>query len=69
MNDLWDHQFYVNGTGLRTWCARDTLFFPTLLKRTASIASFSPRIKREVRVTVSPEQGEWACPRRLLYPS
>ena len=62
MNDHWDHQFYVNGTPLRTWCAWDTLFLPALLIRTARIVSFSPGRKTEVRVTVSPAKVEWACP-------
>lgn len=62
LNDRWPHRFYVNGTALRTWCAWDTLFLPRLLKRTASVVSFSPDSKKEVRVTVSPEQVEWACP-------
>ena len=62
MNGRWAHQFYVNGTPLRTWCAWDTLFLPALLKRTAGIVSFSPRRKKEVRVTVSPAQVEWAYP-------
>ena len=66
LNGQWAHQFYVNGTPLRTWCAWDTLFLPALLKRTASIVSFSPGSKKEVRVTVSPEQVEWACPKTAV---
>ena len=66
LNGHWAHQFYVNGTALRTWCAWDTLFLPALLKRTASIVSFSPGSKKEVRVTVSPAQVEWTCPKTAV---
>ena len=66
LNGQWPHRFYVNGTALRTWCAWDTLFLPTLLNRTASIVSFSPASKKEVRVTVSPVQVEWTCPRTAV---
>jgi len=62
LSGRWPHRFYVNGTALRAWCAWDTLFLPTLLNRTASIVSFSPASKKEVRVTVSPVQVEWTCP-------
>jgi len=66
LNDQWASRFYVNGTQLRTWCAWDSLFLPPLLNRTASIVSFSPRRKKEVRVTVSPAQVEWACPKTAV---
>ena len=62
LSDRWAHRFYVNGTQLRTLCAWDSLYLPPLLNRTASIVSLSPASKKEVRVTVSPEQVEWACP-------
>ena len=35
---------------------------PPLLGRTASIVSYSPRDKKQVRVTVSPDRVEWSCP-------
>ena len=62
LNEQWAHHFYVNGTQLRTWCAWDSLFLPPLLERTASIFSYSPRDKKQVRVTVSPDRVEWSCP-------
>ena len=62
LTEQWDHRFYVNGIPLRTWCARDALFLPPILNRTASIVSFSPRSGREVRLAVSPHQVEWCHP-------
>ena len=36
------HRFTVAGEELYTWCALDTLIFPTLLERAASVESVSP---------------------------
>ena len=62
LNDQWANHFYVNGTQLSTGCAWDSLFLPPLLDRTASTISCSPRDKKQVRVTVSPDRVEWSCP-------
>ena len=62
LHDQWAHRFYVNGIPLRTWCAWDALFLPPILNRNASIVSFSPVGRKEVRLTVSPHQVEWSYP-------
>lgn len=46
------HRFTVDGQELYTWCALDTLIFPTLLDRGASIESVSPASGLPIRVTV-----------------
>ena len=46
------HRFTVAGRGLYTWCALDTLMFPTLLERPASIESTSPTSGATIRLTV-----------------
>jgi alkylmercury lyase len=46
------HRFTVDGHELYTWCALDTLIFPTLLDRGASIESVSPASGQPIRVTV-----------------
>ena len=46
------HRFTVDGQELYTWCALDTLIFPTLLDRGASIESVSPTSGHPIRVTV-----------------
>ena len=56
------HRFYVNGASLSTWCAEDTLFLPSLLKKTATVESYSPISKEKVRLTVSPERVEEVSP-------
>ncbi|MGO9644496.1 MAG: organomercurial lyase [Candidatus Bathyarchaeia archaeon] len=50
------HQFEVNGGKLSTWCAWDSLFLPPLLKKPASVHSFCPVTKTEIRLTVTPER-------------
>ncbi|MHA7156204.1 organomercurial lyase MerB [Arthrobacter sp. TMN-50] len=46
------HRFEVDGEQLYTWCALDTLIFPTLLGATARIESASKATGTPVRVTV-----------------
>lgn len=48
------HRFTVDGQELYTWCALDTLMFPVLIDRTASIESSSPASGRPIRVTAEP---------------
>lgn len=48
------HRFTVDGQELYTWCALDTLIFPTLLDRAARIESASPTSGEPVRITVEP---------------
>lgn len=47
------HRFTVAGTPLYTWCALDTLIFPSILGRPASIESVSPVSGRPIRVSVT----------------
>jgi alkylmercury lyase len=56
------HQLTVNGASLSTWCAEDALFLPALLRRTATIESYSPLSKKKIRLTVSPERVEEVSP-------
>lgn len=46
------HRFTVAGQELYTWCALDTLIFPTILDRPASIESESPVSGHPIRVSV-----------------
>ena len=51
------HRFTVAGQELYTWCALDTLIFPTLLERAASVESVSPTSGEPIRVTIDPVAG------------
>ena len=44
------HRFAVADQELYTWCALDTLIFPTLLERAASVESVSPTSGEPIRV-------------------
>jgi len=48
------HQFTVEGQELYTWCALDTLMFPTLLGRAARVESVSAASGLPIRLTVEP---------------
>ncbi|WP_071286376.1 organomercurial lyase MerB [Mycolicibacterium llatzerense] len=48
------HRFTVNDHQLYTWCALDTLIFPTLLNRPATIESVSPVSGQPIQVSVTP---------------
>ncbi len=48
------HRFTVDGQELYTWCALDTLIFPTLLGRAARVESTSPSSGQSIRITVEP---------------
>ena len=50
------HRFTVDGQELYTWCALDTLMFPVLIDRTATIESSSPASGQPIRVTATPDQ-------------
>lgn len=50
------HRFTLDGQELYTWCALDTLVFPMLLDRTASIESTSPASGQPIRVTAEPSR-------------
>lgn len=49
------HQFQVRGQILYTWCALDTLIFPTLLDQSARVASPCPVTGEPITLVVSPE--------------
>jgi alkylmercury lyase len=51
------HQFSVDGHRLYTWCALDTLIFPTILNRPAHVLSPAPRSGKLVRLHVDPTAG------------
>lgn len=48
------HRFTVDGEELYTWCALDTLMFPVVIDRTATIESTSPTGGGTVRLTATP---------------
>lgn len=51
------HQFSVGGHRLYTWCALDTLIFPTVLDRPAQVVSPTPGSSEPVRLEVDPAVG------------
>jgi alkylmercury lyase len=51
------HRYVVDGRLLYTWCAADTLLFPTILGRPARIESPCPTTGTTIRLTVDPEAG------------
>jgi len=50
-------EFTVDGQQLFTWCALDTLIFPTVLGRAATVASPTPGTGELVRLAVDPAAG------------
>jgi alkylmercury lyase len=48
------HRFVVDGRELFTFCAADTLLFPPILDRPASVTSTCPATGQAIRVEVSP---------------
>ncbi|MEU4377290.1 organomercurial lyase [Pseudonocardia alni] len=51
------HQFTVAGQALYTWCALDTLIFPTVLGRPAQVVSPTPGSGELVALSVDPDSG------------
>lgn len=51
------HRFTVDGHQLYTWCALDTLIFPTVLDRPAQVMSPTPGSGELVRLAVDPVAG------------
>lgn len=51
------HRFTVAGRRLYTWCALDTLIFPTVLGRSAQVSSPSPGSGELVHLDVDPTAG------------
>jgi alkylmercury lyase len=51
------HTFVVNGHRLYTWCAADTLMFPTILGTQAHVESTCPATGTVIRLTVDPAAG------------
>lgn len=49
------HRFEVDGHGLFTWCALDTLFFPGILGKTARVTSACHATGEEIRLAVAPK--------------
>lgn len=50
------HRFTVGGRELYTWCALDTLMFPLIIDRAASVESSSAASGAPVRVMVEPDR-------------
>ena len=50
------HRFEVDGCGLSTWCAWDSLFIPEILGRPARVISADPQSGETVRLVVTPER-------------
>ena len=48
------HRFEIDNQLMSTWCAWDTLFLPSMLKRAANVESFCPKTKKKVQVTIAP---------------
>jgi alkylmercury lyase len=51
------HRFTIAGQELYTWCALDTLIFPTLLARQARVESLCPSSGQTIRLTIDPMAG------------
>jgi alkylmercury lyase len=51
------HTFVVDGHRLYTWCAADTLMFPTILGCLAHVESTCPATGTVIRLTVDPATG------------
>lgn len=51
------HRFTVDGQMLYTWCALDTLIFPTVLDRPAHVVSPTPGSGEPVTLSVDPAAG------------
>jgi alkylmercury lyase len=51
------HRFTVAGEELYTWCALDTLIFPTVLGRPAQVVSPTPGSGELVALSVDPDSG------------
>ncbi|MCI0156556.1 organomercurial lyase MerB [Leifsonia shinshuensis] len=56
------HRFEVNGEQLYTWCALDTLIFPTLLDASARVESVSPTTGEPITITVGPRGVQSVSP-------
>jgi alkylmercury lyase len=51
------HAFVVDGRRLYTWCAADTLMFPSILGCRAHVESTCPATGTAIRLTVDPATG------------
>ena len=49
------HRFVVDDRVLYTWCATDTLVFPAILGRRATVESACPATARPIRLEVAPD--------------
>lgn len=57
------HKFRVNGHELYAWCATDTLWFPMLLNKTASVETVDPVNGEKIRLSIAPKGIEKVEPR------
>jgi alkylmercury lyase len=51
------HQFVVGGRRLYTWCAADTLMFPSIIGKQVQVESRCPTTDAVIRFTVDPHEG------------
>ncbi len=56
------HRYLANGHDLYTWCAADTISFPSILNHTAVVESPDPISGEIVRLTVTPDGIEGLNP-------
>ena len=61
-----DHQIVFSGRPLYTWCAFDTVLFPTLLGRRAEIRSHCYATNIPIRCSIGPDGPEELAPRRAV---
>jgi alkylmercury lyase len=52
------HIYEANGHKLYTWCAADALYYPVILKQTASIESSDPVTGEKIQISVTPDRLE-----------
>jgi alkylmercury lyase len=51
------HTYIVDGHHLYTWCAADTLLFPSILGKAARVESRCPTTDTVIRLTIDPHTG------------
>jgi alkylmercury lyase len=60
------HIYEANGHKLYTWCAADALYYPVILKQTASIESSDPVTGEKIQISVTPDRVEKIEPKNAV---
>lgn len=60
------YYFEVDGQGLYTWCAWDTLFLPEILQTPARVESLCQTSGVQIRLTLSPDRLEYVQPNNAV---